>query len=557
MTMREKVAEIASRVARNLAKVPPVWRAKYMSDAVAQSVLAGGVWRERTPFDSRLLHIAHELKDFPIDAAASDIDICARAKLCAAECCRWCDVCRDDDARRERCELVLSRYGVEPIVWRNDRAVPTLKRYACELWWRRRLRAAHAKRVEGAAIVAGLVHARESAYLSKLSYRRWQGQQARNLQTLKRIAMCNEDTGEIATVQELAASSVANPMNRRGELMTRIRGMEEVAEREGHEALFVTITCPSRMHARLSKGGVENGRFDGTTPKEANAYLSAVWARARSSIKRAGVAMYGIRVAEPHHDGCPHWHLLLFVGAGQGSFGRVGSNVLVSGWAKCVHETIRRYALADSGDEPGADQYRVKVVKMDAGKGTAASYVAKYIAKGVGLMDDGDLFDAEAGEETRPRAWASTWRIRQFQFVGGPPVGLWRELRRVELSAIPLQGAPHRLVRAWTAAQRDGERKACWRSFVDACGGYAVTARTSLVQLVTVAVETANRYGEVKGVKPFGVACADCVVQSVRHAWAVVSSSWTRVNNCTREMLATMARAVENRGQSAMVPVRS
>jgi len=80
----------------------------------------------------------------------------------------------------------------------------------------------------------------------------------------------------------------------------------------GHAGEFYTITSPSKMHAVLSSGK-PNPKFNDSTPKDVNEYFKNIWALIRSAIHKKGIKPYGFRVVEPHHDGTPHWHLLLFM----------------------------------------------------------------------------------------------------------------------------------------------------------------------------------------------------------------------------------------------------
>lgn len=53
--------------------------------------------------------------------------------------------------------------------------------------------------------------------------------------------MVNE-IGETLDLTEVVQHSLANPRIRRGEVMARVRGFEEVSKLLGHAAVFITLT---------------------------------------------------------------------------------------------------------------------------------------------------------------------------------------------------------------------------------------------------------------------------------------------------------------------------
>ncbi|MGK0255064.1 MAG: hypothetical protein ACI9OE_002583 [Mariniflexile sp.] len=62
------------------------------------------------------------------------------------------------------------------------------------------------------------------------------------------------------------------------------------------------------MHL-VHNSGRPNEKSDSTSPKEANQYLGGQFAGGRAQLARLNVDYFGFRVAEPHHDATPHWHI--------------------------------------------------------------------------------------------------------------------------------------------------------------------------------------------------------------------------------------------------------
>ena len=301
-----------------------------------------------------------------------------------------------------------------------------LNRMACPLWWRRRLRTKQALVIEQLARDMRTVHKKSSAYVSDFTIRAKRERKAKSDAIMQDLYVVPNDANpfdDFESLKDVAGKSSTSGKQLAAELMVRIRGFEEVAKMQGHRSEFYTITAPSRFHS-VHASGIPNRKYDGSSPNDAQDYFNGLWKRARALFAKADIRPYGFRVVEPHHDGCPHWHMLLFMENGQ---------------AIKARKILKALALEDTPSEVRTTATRFKAISIDPSKGSAAGYIAKYITKAVNgehinqvtCPEAGTISIAPADAAERASTWASTFNIRRFQQIGGPSVTTWRELRRL------------------------------------------------------------------------------------------------------------------------------
>lgn len=190
--------------------------------------------------------------------------------------------------------------------------------------------------------------------------------------------------------------SVSNPAIRRRELMTRLRGFEDVANETGCVGEFYTITAPSRYHAVYSQRGFVF-EWNGSSPRDTPRYLCRARARIRAALSREAIHVFGFHVVEPHHDGTPHWHMLLFMRP---------ENV------QRVQQIMRDQAYKEDSGElttPQALKARFHAEPIDPEKGSATGYIAKYISK------ISTVTRWKARKMMKPAQICATW-LRLFQY---------------------------------------------------------------------------------------------------------------------------------------------
>jgi hypothetical protein len=439
---------------------------------------------------------------------------------------RWKAAGTPETKVRRALRKLASRHHVD--MPSRDGLAQLLNRMGDASWWRRALRK-RLRIVEHHAIQRGTVHRRASPYVSEKSLRRFDADRRRVAELIAGLELMNAGTGEVLPLEDVVAASQANPANRRRAMMARIKGVELAALAKGHEALFLTITAPSRMHARHSVSGLANERHDGSSPRQVQSYLHGVWRRAMRSLQRDGLAAYGLRTVEPHHDGCPHWHVLMFAASSQ---------------VDAILATLRTHALADSPNEPGAQARRFVVERIDPSKGGAAAYVAKYVSKsidGEGVDRDNETSETGANTARRIVAWARRWGIRQFQFYGLPPITPMRELYRLDGEDLASAG----LAAAHTACKAND-----YASYLAACEAHDVRLSVQYVE------RPSTRYADevsraIRGLFARAIdlgAPLELITRTEK--WVIQTRKrepvgadfeppWTRFNNCAGPMKST------------------
>ena len=485
--------------------------------------------------------------DEDIDLLAQDIAIYANAAL--AEVSETYAVLSPVDYSkrmlREGSRLIAYFGLIAP--WASRRKMPleemaaSIRKILDDRFWSRLLRKYARRWREHLHIAFGDVRRDVSPYCSKNHVKQWDARRKRSREIMSRLELEDQVTGERMSLIEQIDKSVSNPEKRRVELMTRIGGFEKVATESGYAGSFFTLTAPSKYHAYTAFGH-RNHKWNGASPRRSQRYLNQIWQQIRAELARREIPVFGLRVAESHHDGTPHWHGLLFTAPEHTAE---------------LKEVMEDYATREDAEEltgKSGKQPRFELKPIDPALGSATGYVVKYISKNI----DGYALDGESDHESgRPlketakhaTAWASCWGIRQFQFVGGAPVSVWRELRRLRNQELadkvsPVFGELHRAAHA-------GD----WQGYITLQGGPFVSRSRLVLRAWYQYKNEPTSYGEYqKSIKGLVMPASSIPpVETRLHSYRIVkmkpkssdhadpdfdlkgasAPSWTRVNNCT------------------------
>ena len=347
-------------------------------------------------------------------------------------------------------------------------------------WWKAALKKQDRLLCEHERRCAGIVSRNKSAYAS-VNARSMQVAYELSLeQYLKSKRMVNESTGEVVTMWDIAQHTNFNAVVKLAETTKRLDGMQDQAEREGLVAKFLTITCPSKFH-RFSKDRF-NQKFDESlTSKDAKKHLSKVVKDAHKRLSNAGIPVIGMRVLEPHHDGTPHLHAVV--------------------WATPdnIEEVVNAYkveALAVDGGERGAAENRFDC--KDMVNGGAVGYLMKYLTKN--LNQESDLVDDQTGKQYSESnvgisAWVRLNSIVQFAFWGDCGIGVFRQLYKVG------DDVGHPVIQAMVNAARDND----YGAYIELQGGLGTAVADRRVKAVNELVRVNADGEEIKQIAALSV----------------------------------------------------
>lgn len=262
-----------------------------------------------------------------------------------------------------------------------------------------------------------------------VNYRRMQKQYNADFLASKSIVI-NDKKVDLLSFANTAQKKVS-------ELYAKIKGLQNHADDLGYDWAFVTLTASPSAHANPVKG---RRSWNRESAKSAQKELSDKWAAFGKELANLGYPMkngslFGLRVVEPHQDGTPHWHMVIFYDSE------------ISDLIKALFH--KHFVQGDSLPHVPECPHSMKFVEGlpsdkagSEGVASAASYAFKYIVKCVGA-DCFDDFDIHSFSETldtekvaasidRIESWKAAVGVRAYQGFGFNGMSnIWNSTRKV------------------------------------------------------------------------------------------------------------------------------
>ncbi len=393
------------------------------------------------------------------------------------------------------------------------------------------------------------------------------------------------------------AAVAGDPRKRFAKLYAFVKAMESLAQDAELVSALVTLTALPEWHPNPSHG---ERSWNGSSPRAAHRHIAEGWNAVQSELYKQGVGISGLRVVEPHQDGCPHWHIWLIYRP------EVETDIMASLMrqfpgklklrspsrkgqppaSKDVIYDTRADVLAGHGrplntPKEGA---QVEVSKIDPSISSGASYAMKYLLKtvdgGEPLAKEVDLFgerttttatedEKKAAADKRRKhqqavervdGWRALWGMNSAMLFGvARCLSSWDELRRL---ATPPQ--EHRLFKLWVLARGSdkpghvaagSEQRGDAKGFLEALGGITAArdprdkSLLPKLRLGRLTVEGENAYGDTilrpKGLQLIERRTATKGAERVKAAQTVVASVVTRTQEWMLVKADRLSQALE------------
>lgn len=177
-------------------------------------------------------------------------------------------------------------------------------------FWRRSIRVRLMREREHFFMRLRLVGGQSEVYVSDAQLALRLGQLKRQQEWMKqtvlvpRYLLPSQQDKDLLTLDKVCKTQ----SQRFNKLYAFVKAMDDIAQEEGLAAGMLTLTLEPEWHPNPSHG---KACWNGATPRQGHASLAKRWQSILRDLDRYGIGLSGLRVVEPHKDGCPHWHLWL------------------------------------------------------------------------------------------------------------------------------------------------------------------------------------------------------------------------------------------------------